>query len=77
MVAAVILGGFYYLSTLNPDFTLKVGGQEINRSQLNYGWIVVSIIMLYMSSALSVVFWIVSVSAVITITHAALHDVIL
>jgi hypothetical protein len=75
MVAAVILGGFYYFSTLSPDFTLKIGGQEINRGQLNYGWIAISLILLYMSSALSVVFWIASVSAVIIISHAALHDV--
>jgi hypothetical protein len=77
MVAAVCLGGFYFISTLKPDYVLTVGGQEISVKQLNYGWIAVSVILLYMSSALSVVFWILSVTAVITVAHAALHDVIL
>lgn len=76
MVAAVCLGGFYFISTLKPDYVLNVGGKEISVKQLNYSWIAVSIILLYMSSALSVVFWILSVTAVITIAHAALHDVI-
>lgn len=75
MVAAVCLGGFYFISTLKPDFVLDVGGQEISVKQLNYAWISVSLILLYMSSALSVVFWILSLTAVITIAHAALHDV--
>lgn len=76
MVAAVCLGGFYFISTLKPDYILNVGGKEISVKQLNYSWIAVSVILLYMSSALSVVFWILSVTAVITIAHAALHDVI-
>ena len=75
MVAAVCLGGFYFISTLKPDYTLNVGGQEISPKQMNYGWIGVSVILLYMTSALSVVFWILSVTAVITVAHAALHDV--
>ena len=75
MVAAVCMGGFYFISTLKPDFVVNLGSQEISVKQLNYGWILVSVILLYMSSALSVVFWILSVTAVITIAHAALHDV--
>lgn len=75
MVAAVILGGFYFISTLNPEFTVKLGGQDISVKQINYGWIAMSVILLYMSSALSAVFWILSFTAVITIAHAALHDV--
>lgn len=75
MVAAVILGGFYFISTLKPDFVLNVGGQDISVKQINYAWIAFSIVLLYMSSALSTVFWILSVTAVITIAHAALHDV--
>lgn len=75
MVAAVILGGFYYLSTLNHDFTLKLGNQEIALKQIGYGWSAVSLLLLYMTSAISAVFWIFSVAAVITIAHASLHDV--
>ena len=75
MVAAVILGGFYFISTLKPDFTIKAGGQEITMTQINYGWIFISILLLFFSSALSVVFWIFSVTAVISIIHAAFHDV--
>lgn len=75
MVAAVILGGFYYISTLASDFTIKIGNQEVNSKQISYGWITISVILLYMSSALSTVFWIVSITAVITIAHAAFHDV--
>lgn len=75
MVAAVILGGFYFISTLKSEFTFKIGGHEINVKQINYGWMTISVILLYMSSALSAVFWILSITAVITIAHAALHDV--
>ena len=75
MVAAVILGGFYYISTLSSDFTIKIGGQEVNTKQINYGWIAISVILLYLSAALSTVFWVVSITAVITMAHAALHDV--
>lgn len=75
MVSAVILGGFYYISTLKPDFKINFGGQEVDAKQINFGWIAISVILLYLSSALSTVFWILSVSAVITVAHASLHDV--
>lgn len=75
MVAAVIMGGFYYLSTLNPEYTLKLGNQEITLKQIALGWSTVSILLLYLTSALSTVFWILSVAAIITIAHASLHDV--
>lgn len=75
MMAAVILGGFYFISTLKSDFTVKLGGHEISVKQINYGWITLSVILLYISSALSAVFWILSFTAIITIAHAALHDV--
>lgn len=76
MVSAVIIGGFFYISTLKPDFKLNIGGQDVDTKQINYAWIAVSLILLYMSSALSTVFWIFSVTAIITVAHASLHDVI-
>lgn len=75
MVAAFILVGFYFISTLKSDFSVKVGNQEITGKQINYGWIAFSVILLYMSSALSAVFWIVSISGIISVAHAAIHDV--
>ena len=75
MVSAVIMGGFYYISTLKSDFKVNVGGQDVDTKQINYAWIAISVILLYLSSALSTVFWILSVTVVITIAHAALHDV--
>lgn len=75
MVAALILAGLYFISTLKPEFSVKIGNQEITAKQINYGWIAFSVILLYMSSALSAVFWIISISGIISISHAALHDV--
>ena len=75
MVAAVIMGGFYYLSTLSPDYTVKLGNQEITLKQIAIGWSIVSFLLLYLTSALSSVFWILSIAAIITIAHASLHDV--
>lgn len=76
MVSAIIMGGFYFISTLKPDFKLNIAGQDVESKQINYIWIAISVILLYMSSALSTVFWILSVTAIITIAHSAFHDVI-
>lgn len=74
-VGAIILIGFYYISLLKSDFKLHVAGQDIEPKQINYAWITASVVLLYMTSAFSTVFWIASMSATIVVAHAALHDV--
>ncbi len=74
-VAAIIGAGFVYLQSLNPESSFNVGGQVISVRSLNYAWMAVCVLLLYLTSAISTVFWIGSVAAVGITAHAAMHDV--
>lgn len=69
--AAGLLG----LSRLPADYAYPVASHTLTARHLQLVWAVVSLLLLYATSAGSAIFWAVGVAAVIICAHAVMHDV--
>jgi hypothetical protein len=78
----------YFISQLPEDFSQNVQGIEVKPKHLQIVWairttfnivafliFVVSLILLYLTSAGTAIFWSIGVTAFVVTIHAVLHDI--